>query len=896
MRRLIRLLALLSSMASMPPASAATLALHVAPNGNDAWSGQQAVVGAGDGPLRTLVAAQRVARRALAAGQAVRVLIQPGLYPLSEPLEFGPADSGTAEQPTVYEATEAGRAVISGGQVLKLKATKAGEALYVAPAVGAAFWAGGPQLYVNGQRAVLAREPDDGHYWFAGQPVAVPGEASRSLGHEAFRAEPAALAFVQRLSAEERERTLVHVMQSWTSGRHHLAPSAPADALRLIPGASRPFLHFGPSQRYYVENVAAALDSPGEWLGSPAGVRYRLQPGDRTPPIAVLPLLDQLVVVRGAGAAGPFVQHLVLRGLAFEHSRALTPLGGWVDTQAAVGIGAAIQVDHARHLVLEGCQIRATGGHAVWLREGVRDSTIAGCTMHDLGGGAVKIGLPSNRTGRGPAGDSSATGANRVHHNRISRTGQQFPGAVAVWVGPSFDNEIAHNTISDTTYTAISVGWQWGYGAASSGSNRIVGNALLDIGGGMLADLGGIYTLGISPGTVIADNLIHEVRGYKNHGSGAWGIYNDEGSSDLRVENNVVIGTDSGGYHLHYGRNLVVQGNLLAWGDTAEVLVTRSDPSRTRLVLRDNLIVSNVPRPFSGYAQSPDAEFERNLVAAGRAGGALDLKACGSGCSQSNAAVAFGNGPLDLKITGLPPEAARHWSAVAAKAGAGAAAHVPVASPQRKAAPAESPAAQAPPLQATLDLANVAERERPPGWHYAPETPTEALQTVADPSAPGERCLEINDSAVYARAYEPFFYAQLNHVRGTSSVSFAVRIDEGSELIHQWRDDASPYAVGPSLRITRAGVTVGNHVVAPAQLGRWMQLRVTAPVADAGNWQLEVTDANGKGYKASGLPPRTPGWRGLRWLGFIGAASVTARACLAAVQVRNEPEPRAPAR
>ena len=888
-------------------AQPAMLTLYVASNGDDKQSGERPQPQADGGPLRTLAAAQRVARTALAARRAassgdVRVVIAPGVYVLDEPLVFGPADSGLPGHPMVYQAAEPGTVVISGGQRLAPSAAKAprGEADFASPSADAAFWASGPQLHVNGTRATLAREPNESADWFVGQPTAVPGEPNtapgqdgNALGRQAFRASPEALAFVGRLDATDRARALVHIMQSWSSGRHRLIEPAPSTALRVSPPAIRPFLYFGPSQRYYIETVTAALDRPGEWIGTPGGVRYLMRAGETAPPVAILPKLEQLVVIRGAGIDGPFVQNLELRDLGFAHTRAVTSAAGWVDIQAAIDVGAAIQVDFARNIVVRGCHIDATGGYGVWLREGVRDSKVADCTMRDLGAGAVKLGLPKI-----PTGDSgpTATGANTVTGNRISETGRHYPGAVAIWMGAGYDTEISRNTIFDTTYTGISMGWQWGYGPSASGRNRIVGNALLDIGGGELADLGGIYTLGRSPGTVITDNFIRDVRGYRNQGSGAWGIYNDEGSSDMRVENNVVVGTDSGGYHLHYGRNLLVQGNLFALGDEGEIQVTRSDPTRTKLQLRDNLIVTGAVQPLSLFARTPDAEYSGDLVAPARAGQVPDLKLCGDGCKPSSAVLTVGPVPQQIKLDGIDPEQARRWTRVAAEAGAGREARTSPAATLRGSPPAASVAAalatrpaapQAPALNAVIDVTTVADHAQPPGWRYQPATPRTAIEAVTDPTAPGKRCLQLNDSASFAQTFEPYLFVSLNHTAGISTASFALRIDADSDVIHEWRDDAVPYRTGPILRITRDGVRVGGRLVAPPVApGHWRQFRVTAPVT-GGAWRLQVTDDDGKVHEAADLAPRSADWRGLRWLGFISNSVTTSTACLANVDVRN---------
>ncbi len=881
-----------------PPPETQVLNLYVATDGDDNASGLAAVPAGADGPLRSLPAAQARARQHLAdmqAGEARRPLvvnIAAGIYRLSTPLVFGPADSGTEAAPVAWQATVPGSVLISGarrvgtapagtpGSLVDLPLPAAATpADAQGPALDPAAAAGAAQLYVNGRRATLARMPDAGQFWFVRRAWPLAEEAASAQGHEAFEPPLEALAFVQALPAADRQRAVLRLMQSWSAGHHRLSASAtPAGALRVQPRARWPFLHFGSDQRFFVENVAAAFDAPGEWLWADGRLRYRRSAADTGEALSFeMPQLDRLLRVQGESQA--LVQDLHFRGLGFAHTRWLTPAAGWADNQAAAEVGAAIEVDQAQRIVFSNCSVRHTGGYALWLREAVRDSRVETCQLHDLGAGGVKLGLAAQ-----PQTAARISGANTVHANRITSTGRLMPGAVGIWVGQSWDNTVSHNLVADTSYTAISVGWRWTYGEATSGRNRIVNNLLLNIGRAELADLGGIYTLGESPGTVISGNLIHQVWAYPRYGATASGLYNDEASSGILLENNIVIGSEGGGYLLHHGRGNTVRHNLLAQGENAEMRVTRSDPD-TRLNFHDNLLLPAALQPFAGFATAPDVQFSANAVSSTlMPSGVANTARCGSGCVASAARLSVGADPRSISLTDADSATTAWVGAVTAAAGPPglSAADIP---PLVRGRPA---VALAPPLPFVADIAGAATGALPHNLRAVVGGGQARLGVQPEAGSPLGSCLRFDDAADTLNLWEPFAYATLNHAQGQSRASLQLRIDAHSVLRHEWRDDALSFLTGPALRITAAGIEAGGRVVAPVPVGEWFTLHVTAALGDAaGSWTLDVDYADRPSLSLGPFASKNPGWQRLNWLGLSAEANTAANACLGGLEVAN---------
>jgi len=880
------------ALALMPAAAAIAagdVRIYVSPQGNDSWTGSAASASGTDGPVRSLARAQALARAQSAQARApIRVTIAPGTYYLGAPLVFTPADSGTAEAPVSYEAATAGTVTLSGGvPLVQRSAARPGvPAAFDLPPAARDTWRGGGQLFVGGQWATLARQPKAGQYWFVQRAVTLDSEPSAETGRGAFVPSAEASTWLGRLPPAERSRAIVQLMHSWNSSQHRIADTAgPGGAIRLNPRARWAFLSTGSSQRFFVENVPSALTAGGEWVATESEVRYLPTEAQMGKPIeAVLPVLEKLIVIQGD--AGKPVQYLAFRGLGFAHTRYLTPEAGFIDSQAAVDVGAAFEADAARNITIDHCSFTNVAGYGVWLRRSVRDSRVSNSQFSQLGGGGVQVGVTKENPG-----ERAPSASNTIDGNQIGGTGALFPGAVGVWLGQGFDNTVANNLIHDTSYTGISVGWNWSFNPSASGRHRITDNLLVNIGQAKMSDMGGIYTLGVLTGTVISGNVIRDVRAYPGYGPGgralgAWGIYNDLGSSDLVVENNVVLGTDGGGYHLNGGRQLTVRQNVFAGGTKAEVLLSRTSGKTPQATLEGNVFVPKSNKPFDGLAGSPELAFTGNLVSAALAAAPPDLSPCGAGCSASKATVTASAEPKAIKFDGFDTASAARLARVVAQAGPTDGAVVASA---RVAVATRAPvAAVAPPQPVSIDLRGAAVGSQPAGLTYMPAGDKQAIHLVENASAPGGRCLQFNDSPAMAKPWDPHAFASLTHEAGTDVAEFSILIDANTNFLHEWRDNDRVFHTGPSLRITAAGVAVGGKVVAPASVGQWMRIRVTSPLGTPGaRWQLEVRDGSGKVSTVPNLPPVSPAWRDLNWIGFISNATVTSSLCVAEISVTS---------
>ena len=879
-------LAVVLAAVSAEPKSAQVqpVRFFVDPLGDDTWTGRQPEqTGDGtDGPFRSVVRAQRAIRELRQQGRLttpVTVAIR-GTHRLAEPVVFEPQDSGTKECPITYTAYPDDRPVLSGGR--PIANWKKGEGkLWTAhiPQVKAGKWYF-RQLFVNGRRAHRARSPNEGFFRVASL-VNPRTNAKWNEGVDRFHFNPGDLCVWPDL----RNVELV-VFHSWNTSRVRIAVVDQKENLVRLTGPThfRP-LAWDPQQRYYVENVRHALDAPGEWfLDRGTGTLYYWPlPGEQmTEARVVAPVLHKLIQFAGDPDASRFVEHIRVVRLSLQHADWTLPETGYGDPQAAVTVPAVVSANGARHCTIERCEIAHVGTYGIWLARGCKDNRIVQNHFHDLGAGGVRLG--QDKMAQADVAESTR---NLVANNYIHDGGHVYAAGVGIWVAQSSHNTISHNEIHSFDYSGMSLGWNWNETSNRPHHNLVEHNHVHHVLRGVLSDGGGIYTLGTQTGTVIRNNVFHDIFPYMGSPAMAWGIYMDQGSNGLLIENNIVYNTFTGGIMNTGMRRNIIRNNIFA--HSARQAVWRYNfQGNPPTSFERNIVYLTQGDLFhtDGGRDDTESKWDHNLFwrtdgkellfygnsfhqwqAQGMDRHSLvadplfvDAAACDFTLAGDSPARKLGFEPIDVSNNGLqgPPE----WVALPRQA---------------KFAPTVLPPLPLPPPPIPVDDGF---EEVPLGG--SPKlariymTGDGSIRVTDETAASGRHALKFTDAPGLEHVWDPHMFYTPRFGEGKAQLSFDVRIEKGAIFDHEWRDAAAPYHVGPVLRINSDGALLANgKPLAKVPLAKWLHVEIACRLGKsaAASYDLTLILPGQDRQTFKQIACGSARFAQLEWLGFVSSAS-----------------------
>lgn len=566
-------------------------------------TGCDSSLGSSAKPFATI---ERAVGAARAAGSGARIVLKSGSYYLQKTLRLGRKDSGLS-----IDAAPGAKVSVSGfRRVSGWRLEKNGLWSARVPWVTTRE-KGFREIFVGGEPRPRACWPKGENNFFKAAVLTKPDDVSWDVWtHNTLRSriEIAKGDLDPSLDYSSGEVVFYHC---WVDS--HVLPT------RVVEEDNKAFIDLEfPLKRtpsdfiYKVFNLRESITVPGEWAFDYKTRRlwYMPKKGENMARAKVeVPALRRLLDIDGAC-------NVTFKGISFAGSQYDLPHGERNDMQGSYVVDYAVSMKDARNCRFESCRFEHLAGFALGIREGTRGCAVSRCVFAHLGAGGIIINA-GTRYWRGshknnPLTDISVPdprrriSGNSIADCEIADYGRDFPSACGIFLLDAEKTEIHHNHIHDGYYTGISCGWTWGYLPNVCFGNDIAFNHIHHIGKGLLSDMGGIYTLGLSTGTRVRNNLIHDIdaRYY-----GGWGIYPDEGSTGVLIENNIVFGTKYACFHMHYGQNCIVRNNIFAGGRIDQLARTRRE-AHISFAFYNNIIYWREGKLHSGnWDDHEDYEF-----------------------------------------------------------------------------------------------------------------------------------------------------------------------------------------------------------------------------------------------------------------------------------------------
>ena len=545
---------------ALPLASVMTMTLaqgaefHVSPTGSDTNPGDK------DHPFRTVTKARDAVRAVRAAKPEERceVILQDGVYPLTDSLTLGKEDSGTESAPVVYRAENPGRAKIIGGinleasdfkpctdeAILKrLSPSARGKVLSCPlgqkdpnlkiPQVPKSFRGviDLPFLYADGKPQTLARWPNSG--WASFTKVIDNGLSGGTPSHSAVKREahPGAFQLDDPRPAKWNIDEGVWLFGFWTHDWYdevlEIGSYDPkSKAIRLAAphcyGLGEKTIGNNKGRHFYAFNLLEELDAPGEWYIDRKSNQLLYYPQGTPNSLILSSLTNPLVSARD-------VSNIEFSGIEFSHTK-----------------GDGLLMVHPSRITVRDCHFAAIGKTGATFKEAT-ECVVQHCDIEEMGACGVSMAGGDRK--------NLVKGNNRVENCHIHHFGQFMrTGAPAVRFG-GCGNVMRNCRIHDAPHLAVGF----------SGNDHVfeyndISRVLQDT-----ADAGAFYTGRdwTNQGNLIRYNYIHDIGiGGRGQADYIMSVYLDDCVCGITVRGNIFCRA-ARAIQIGGGRDNIVEDNLI---------------------------------------------------------------------------------------------------------------------------------------------------------------------------------------------------------------------------------------------------------------------------------------------------------------------------------------------
>lgn len=507
------------------------------------------------------------------------ILLDDGEYFLSGPIELTNQDVANGNK-LYIRAINANQATLTGSKQVSAEEIEEVEDAELGRVWKISCTENINQLYIDNSYAIRARFPDAGEElrllnWDTTMKNIIIDSADIE-GFEAADFEGSTL--VASIMWAESYLRVTNVVDEEKTAAVNIYPEDLGVFTRSTPQIKE-------RQSYHFENSKAFLSTYGEWYYSAEeSVVYYIPYENETLQNTTvrIPYTEELLTIEGS-ATTP-VKGISVEGLDFKWTDN-RHIDGKLGNQANKDDGsnkrfagtvndgrpiAAVSVSYAKDVTFSGNIFACMGGGAIDFVEGVQDSVVEKNLFQAIGGNGVFAGAINYYVDQVSTEEETFTKNVKVENNYFNDIAWQEYGGCAVILNYAVDSKISYNTINNTKYSGISVGWGWQNSELPFLQNNEVSynkvtNALT-----LMSDGAAIYLVGCQPNSVVknnyVDNIFNSVYKFPNDLSEGsqikWataGIYLDQGvggmteEDKVQVTDNVVVesNVDSQVYHTH---------------------------------------------------------------------------------------------------------------------------------------------------------------------------------------------------------------------------------------------------------------------------------------------------------------------------------------------------------